>query len=116
MPPGGRLETSSPFRGAIDRNEYLASTTHGLQKLELLTGKLASTPSEIQEYGVQSVFEFFELRRGAIQKAGRCVFVGNKDDYGTNLQDCKKWEAGQSQPPQFENPSTLHNPGDPAKE
>jgi hypothetical protein len=113
MPSTGRLETSSPYNGSINKDEFLVVTSHGLEKLALSQQRMAVDKPAIQGLAVQSVFGFLKVVSGSIQKPGTCVFVGTRPEFKANFQDCQGWLAGESEPPEFKRHLVLRDPGDP---
>jgi len=101
MPQSGHMETSSPYNSSIDRNEFFVGSTQGLQRLEFSQNRVGNPRPSIEKYAVQNAFGFFNVASGAIQKPGKCVFVGTGSAYKDNGRDCEGWEPGQSEPPKF---------------
>ena len=101
MPKSGRLRSSSPYNPSVD-NEYFVLTEHGLQRLEHSKWDVVRSQNTIRGFAVQNVFGFFTLVNGKAQTQGKCVFVGTNTEFKDNGRDCRSWEFGQSEPPEFQ--------------
>jgi hypothetical protein len=116
VPLTGRLGTSSPYNGSIDKDDFLVATSHGLEKLALSQQRMAIDQPAIQGRAVQSVFGFLTLASGTSQKPGTCVFVGTRAEFKANFQDCRGWSSPELAPPEFKKHIVIRDPVYPPKE
>jgi len=112
MPQSGHMETSTLYNSSIDRNEFFVGTPQGLQRLDFSQNRVGNTRPSVEKYAVQKAYGFFSLVSGAIQKPGKCVFVGTDPAFRDNGRNCQGWEPGQSEPPKFKRHIVLRVPTD----